>query len=593
MLGGAPLALLLVPLTTGTAWAQTFTGGVRGVVQDSGGVVPGVTVTLTNESNGAMRSEVSNEQGLYNFAAVPPGVYTVKAELTGFKTFENKGIRVATQQFVTMDIKLDVGQLQETITVTGEAPLIDTSNASTGSVIDSRQLESLPSAGRSAFLFAVTVPTVVASGDAQFNRQQDQTNASLLSLGGGARRANNYLVDGVPITDLRNRATANPNMEAIEGVNVQVHQYDAETGRTGGGTFNVATKSGGNNWNGSGFYQARPKWGATNNFFSKAAGVPLPNTYFHQGGGGFGGPIARNRTFFCFSVEGYGSNTTRNAPQRLPTAREKQGDFSQSFNSAGHLLQIFDPLTGDASGNNRQPFPGNVIPANRLNPVAVKILSYLPHPSATSATARPTTTPSREINDRAVDVHRQGRSPVLRQGVVDGVLSLQQHRRAVRELGGQAGRAERIHRRRRLRPPAPRPRARPEQHLAAGQQHGVHAALRLDEVPGPEHAVGGVRPGPAGFDSSFLAPLQEKKFPHDHHADRLLRLRPIDPNSCSGIRGAPTAPCRSWSAAIPSRWAPTTATSASIRSRSRVAPVSSPSRACSPRRIRWPPTRLG
>ena len=277
------LALLLVPLTTSTAWAQTFTGGVRGVVQDSGGVVPGVTVTLTNESNGAERSEVSNEQGLYNFAAVPPAVYTVKAELTGFKTFENKGIRVATQQFVTMDIKLDVGQLQETITVTGEAPLIDTSNASTGSVIDSRQLESLPSAGRSAFLFAVTVPTVVASGDAQFNRQQDQTNASLLSLGGGARRANNYLVDGVPITDLRNRATANPNMEAIEGVNVQVHQYDAETGRTGGGTFNVATKSGGNAWSGSGFYQSRPKWGASNNFFSDAGGRAAAGHLFPPG----------------------------------------------------------------------------------------------------------------------------------------------------------------------------------------------------------------------------------------------------------------------------------------------------------------------
>ena len=396
------LALLLVPLTTSTAWAQTFTGGVRGVVQDSGGVVPGVTVTLINESNGAERSEVSNEQGLYNFAAVPPGTYTVKAELTGFKTFENKGIRVATQQFVTMDIKLDVGQLQETITVTGEAPLIDTSNASTGSVIDSRQLESLPSAGRSAFLFAVTVPTVVASGDAQFNRQQDQTNASLLSLGGGARRANNYLVDGVPITDLRNRATANPNIEAIEGVNVQVHQYDAETGRTGGGTFNVATKSGGNAWSGSGFYQSRPKWGASNNFFSELSGVPLPDTYFHQGGGGFGGPIARNRTFFWFSVEGYGSNTTRNAPTRLPTAREKQGDFSQSFNSAGQLVQIFDPLTGDASGNNRQPFAGNIIPANRLNPVAVKMLSYLPAPTRDVSNGSNNFDSIAEINDRAV-----------------------------------------------------------------------------------------------------------------------------------------------------------------------------------------------
>ena len=374
------LALLFVPLATSTAWAQTFTGGVRGVVNDSGGVVPGVTVTLINEANGASREAVSNERGLYDFSAVPPGVYTIKAGLTGFKTFENKGIRVGTQQFVTMDIKLDVGQLQETITVTGESPLIDTSNASTGGVIDSRQLESLPSGGRSAFLFAVTIPTVVASGDAQFNRQQDQTNASLLSLGGGARRANNYLVDGVPVTDLRNRASANPSMESLEGVNVQVHQYDAETGRTGGGTFNVATKSGGNEWHGSGFYQTRPKWGAANGFYSVLNGSPLPDVNFQLGGGGFGGPVIKNRTFFWYGQEGYQSTTTRNGSLRFPTAREKAGDFSQSFDSAGRLVVIYDPLTGDANGNNRTPFAGNVIPQNRINPVGRNLVANYPAP---------------------------------------------------------------------------------------------------------------------------------------------------------------------------------------------------------------------
>ena len=119
--------------------------------------------------------------------------------MTGFKTYENKAVRISAQQFITLDIALEVGQLQETITVTGQAPLIDTSNASGGGVIDAQQLQTLPSGGRSAFLFAVTIPTVVASGDSQFNRQQDQTNASLLSLGGGTRRGNNYLVDGVPI----------------------------------------------------------------------------------------------------------------------------------------------------------------------------------------------------------------------------------------------------------------------------------------------------------------------------------------------------------------------------------------------------------
>ena len=241
-----------------------------------------------------------------------------------------------------MDIKLDVGQLQETITVTGEAPLIDTSNASTGSVIDSRQLETLPSGGRSAFLFAVTVPTVVASGDAQFNRQQDQTNASLLSLGGGARRANNYLVDGVPVTDLRNRASANPSIEALEGVNVQVHQYDAETGRTGGGTFNVATKSGGNSWHGSGFYQTRPKWGTSQQLLlgaGRTCRCPTPTST--SAAAASAARSIKNRTFFWFSVEGYGSNTTRNAPMRLPTAREKAGDFSQSFNAAGSSCRSF------------------------------------------------------------------------------------------------------------------------------------------------------------------------------------------------------------------------------------------------------------
>ena len=251
---------------------------------------------------------------------------------------------------MTLDIKLDVGQLQETITVTGDAPLIDTSNASTGSVIDSRQLEALPSGGRSAFLFAVTVPTVVASGDAQFNRQQDQTNASLLSLGGGARRANNYLVDGVPITDLRNRASANPNIEALEGVNVQVHQYDAETGRTGGGTFNVATKSGGNDWHGSGFYQARPKWGTSNNFFAElrrraAAGDLLPPRRRRLRRPDRQEPHVLLVLGRRLRLE---HDAQRAACACRPRARSA-GDFSQTRQRArASCMSIYDPLTGDA-----------------------------------------------------------------------------------------------------------------------------------------------------------------------------------------------------------------------------------------------------
>lgn len=394
--------LMLAVTMASSAAAQTFTGGLRGTVTDANGVIPGVTVQLVNEANGQTREAVTNEQGAFNFAALPPGTYTVRAALTGFKSYENLGVRVSAQQFVTLDIGLEVGTLQETITVTGEAPLIDTSNASGGGVISSQQLEALPSGGRSAFLFAVTLPTVVATGDPQFNRQQDQTNASLLSLGGGTRRGNNYLVDGVPVTDLRNRASANPSMEALEDVAVQVHTYDAEMGRTGGGTFNIATKSGTNSWHGSGFYQTRPKWGSANNFFSERRGVPKPDTYYHLAGGGFGGPIVRNRTFFWYAQEGYGSNTTRNGSLRFPTTRERAGDFSQTFNAAGQLVVIYDPLTGDANGNGRRPFPGNIIPANRINPVARNMINFMPLPHVDESRGANNFFSTAEIVDRAM-----------------------------------------------------------------------------------------------------------------------------------------------------------------------------------------------
>jgi trimeric autotransporter adhesin len=232
--------------------AQTFTGGIRGAVKDPGGVIPGAEVTVTNENTGVSRTVTTNEAGEYNFANLAPGSYTLKASLQGYKTFEQRGMRVGTQQFITLDVTLEVGALQETITVTGEAPLIETSNASTGEVLDSRELATLPSPGRAAFLIGVTVPTVIATGDAQFNRQQDQTNASLVSLGGGARRANNYILDGVPISDMRNRSVVNPTIEGIEEVKVQVYTFDAEMGRTGGGVFNTTAKSGTNQFRGTG-----------------------------------------------------------------------------------------------------------------------------------------------------------------------------------------------------------------------------------------------------------------------------------------------------------------------------------------------------
>ncbi len=303
------------------SFGQGFQGGLRGAVRDSAGAfIPGVEVSLVNEGTNVARNTVSNEVGEFVFNFVAPGSYTLKASLPGFKTFERAGINIGTQQFITLDIALEVGARTEEIKVTADAPLLETSNASHGTVLDTLALETLPAPGRNAFMIGVSVPTVIPSGDAQFNRQQDQTNASLLSLGGGTRRGNNYTLDGVPITDMRNRASANPTIEALDDVKVQVHTYDAEMGRTGGGVFNTTLRSGSNSFHGTGFFQTRPIWAEKNNFFSQKAGIPKPSNPYYLGGGGFGGPIVKDKTITTYRREAKASSCRplRNARATFP-----------------------------------------------------------------------------------------------------------------------------------------------------------------------------------------------------------------------------------------------------------------------------------
>lgn len=370
-----------------TAAAQTFQGGLRGSVKDSQGVIPGVTVTLTNEATGVNRDTVTNDTGEYSFPALDPGTFSIKAAVQGFKTFERRGIRIATQTFVTLDIVLEIGAVEETITVTADAPLIETSNASHGDVLDAKTIEMLPSVGRNVFLMAVTVPTVQSSGDTHWNRMQDQTGASALSMGGGGVRQNNYLLDGFPITDLQNRSSSNPSGEMLEDVRVQVHTYDAEMGRTGGGVFNTTARSGSNQYHGSGFYLGRPSNLVGYSFFDQirfASDQDLKESLvkpsWKNAGGGFGGPLLKGRTFFWVAGEGYRDNQYQNSDMHVPTQAMRNGDFSQLFDNQGRQIIIYDPLTGDANGNNRRPFEGNRIPANRINPVGRALVNALPLP---------------------------------------------------------------------------------------------------------------------------------------------------------------------------------------------------------------------
>src|SRR4051794_17476277 len=150
------LGALLVAATSSSVFAQGFQGGLRGSIKDAGGVIPGVEVTLTNAQTNISRSTVTNERGEYAFANVDPGNYSLKAVLQGYKTIERGDIRIGTQQFFTMDLAMEVGAIEENITVTGQSPIIETSNASTGTVLDSAALATLPAPGRAAFMMGAS-----------------------------------------------------------------------------------------------------------------------------------------------------------------------------------------------------------------------------------------------------------------------------------------------------------------------------------------------------------------------------------------------------------------------------------------------------
>ena len=211
--------LLVIAASAIAAQGQSYQGGLRGAAHDaSGAVVPGVELILTNQETNTSRSAVTNNEGEYAFANVLPGLYTLTATKGGYKKYEHKAIRVGTQEFITLDVKLEIGQTTESVTISGEPAVLESSNPSIATTLETRALQELPTPARNAFFLSVATPSVVPTGDPQFVRQQDQTNSSLLSLGGGPRRANNYTIDGVSITDLRNRAVFIPNLESVQEV---------------------------------------------------------------------------------------------------------------------------------------------------------------------------------------------------------------------------------------------------------------------------------------------------------------------------------------------------------------------------------------
>ena len=374
--------------------AQTYNGGIRGSVTDqSGAVVGNASITLTDEGTHQSREAKSDGGGAYAFNALKPAVYSLHVTATGFGIADRTHIALETQDFITLDVQLTVGSAADVVQVSAEAPLVNGSTASISTDLDQQRLEDIPVLGRNPYITAKLSGVFVNTGNPQFIRFADQNGTSTTSVAGGPVAANLYLVDGVPITDTNNRPIVIPTIESIQDVKVQALTYDAQVGRTGGGVFNTLLRSGTNTLHGSLFGETRQTAWLANDFFANRSGVPRPDSPYYNWGVSLGGPLViphvydgRNKTFFWVGSEGYIQTSPYTEAFTVPTAAERAGDFSQTFNSDGSLHAIYNPYDTytDAAGTHRRPFAGNVI--TNQNTIGANIASYFPSPAAGSNT---------------------------------------------------------------------------------------------------------------------------------------------------------------------------------------------------------------
>lgn len=404
---------LLLLLAAALMNGQAFQGALRGRITDSNdSVIPAAKVTITEEATSVTSSTLTNGQGEYSFPVVNPGTYSLTVEAPGFKKLEQKGIVISTQAAIVQDGKLEVGQVSETVNVDAEAaPLLETAEASTGQLLDRQMLEDLPNLGRNPYILARLSEAVVWTGNPKFDRMEDQSGSSQLSIAGGPTQANNYTLDGIAITDSTNRAVIIPSQEAVEEVKVQANTYDAEMGRTGGGVFNTTLRSGSNRMHGSAFGTIQETDWLANNFFANRAGQAIPDQPFKNYGDSLGGPIriphvydGRNKTFFYVATEGYRQFDAASGTLSVPTALERVGNFSQTNSNQKNGLQqvIYDPLSTNLTTGARTAFPNNIVPANEISPIGLGLASFFPMPNGpTTYYGQPNYTYTVRTQDRA------------------------------------------------------------------------------------------------------------------------------------------------------------------------------------------------
>ena len=410
---GKPIALAI--FTASALFAQTNSGAILGAVRDAqDAVITSSTVTATHVATGASRTAHVTAAGEYAFPSLVPGTYTISAEAQGFKRSKESGLVLQVSDRLVIDIHLEVGAVAETITVQATTPLLESASVTLGQVVDTRQILDLPLNGRDALSLASLAPGVVP---------QDPAPGAAVQLGNTVPGINgaNFAMSGVTVDGATNstpRGTSymmiySPNVDSVAEFRVQTNSMSAEFGRTNGGSISVVTKSGGNQVHGTAYWFLRNRVFDANDFFSNSAGIPLAPLHRHQAGGTIGGPVVipgvyngRDRTFFFTDYEAFREVVGSPMSFTVPTALERAGDFSHTLNSAGKLVQVFDPLNTFPNPNGasgailRVQFPGNLIPVNRIDPVARKMVAYYPLPANNSVTGNlPMNTPTHNDND--------------------------------------------------------------------------------------------------------------------------------------------------------------------------------------------------
>jgi hypothetical protein len=385
----AVLVLALASITQ----AQEFRATVRGQILDtSNAALPGATVTMTNTATNEVASTVTNAEGNYTIPFLRPGTYQMTVELQGFQPQTRSGIVLQVNQTATINVTLGVGALTEEVNVTAET-LLETSNASRGTVIDSHRIAELPLQSRSPMALATLVAGVNYNAQAIYLRPFDNGALADWSMNGGQNRNNEFLLDGAPNNANQggNNIAYVPPAEAVQEFKVSTNSYDAQYGRTAGGVVNMSLKSGGNTFHGVGYDFLRRKALAANSFLLNSRSAPKTDQYIDQYGFSVDGPIFKNKTFFLFTGEKYREGTPAPLFSTVPTPAMKTGDFSGLVDASGRQIVIYDPATGhDVNGVwTRDPFPGNIIPADRISPVARAIAAYYPDPNGTTAGVAP------------------------------------------------------------------------------------------------------------------------------------------------------------------------------------------------------------